>query len=1194
MTHPANLAAAAASKSAIGSLGACPLRQTHVQLLPLAYGLVEKTRDPSAELTLPYSLTSRPLGIRLLRDGWLYIIDNLSGELYEYRMLNGSVDAFLHRGKTVTEDQRAAFEARPALVFSRKATLHVSFAEVQWTAAKCGQVLESLEDRGYFMQAVDLGPVNCLTGGTHLLTVEQAKRWLAELPPGAPAPEAALMPAVQVSDAPAHEREPYLWEQQARFREAHIGELLGRVRGPYQDDTLFLVVQDDLGVLRDLAQYQDQVVRWVDTWKDTEHNERDYLLACYIESLSELSIKDLEELDKTEQDPAINALFADLEQLPEPQRAQTREALRAYLNQGGKVAPADVSPSPQLEQLRREAVDKAYELNRFDGVAPDASAYGRASDEADRVYYTREHFQMAPDDFVERHVQTLVELGKTHDRRVLDLLDGSLFSGKRGINDLIDRPAMDETLWRHRDDLSRWNRMLERITADRTHLVTAGRYHRAAWYYDSHDPQQLGQTFTAEYACLMDICRSDWASEALLGYLEQHPELTRPLFYTLPLRLRPELIAQYSTLSNAGMALLTHLPQWLDTLRRIERPHLPALDDLPDHTRAVADAAQHTLSPALNLGLSRALEGFDLSGDKLPDLEQLFRQLPKALPARLLDAAKTTGATFTVASPAEHEALNWKIKYVLSERAYLTDLNRQRNRLTHNKNRQGHMTPRAVELQNEIVRVRGVLAEYEGQLAAALSPIAELPDQSARLYGATPARAGLTVLFPPAQQYEVRRLLSNIRLGIQEVPTAGLVKSEGMGLLVVLVQIINLADAVRDLKSQSRNERIWMPVLDAAITMGAAGFTAAQSLADTSLRASSDRLVAGLQHHALQSVHVQMGKLHVGLGLFTYGFGLASSIPSFQTQQKNWQQATRSGNHAGRNSAALASTGAAGMTTVNSYGLGHTVHAGYSVLMAKNSAARTAAWAAAGTRLSTVFFRFNLAGALFTVLELGGTWLFNRYNLSAHGQWLKTTPWSRDSAERGDHSLETYCRDLADLIDAPYAQLGPNAHDSWLKNLLLKAKPSDIHLVLPRRSLKDFQPPLSGQPRMRLGIGAHRISVPLHHRGVPRERKTVISNEIVNSLRIVESDTDKLVLCLCYPPDPDNEFSPATETLELVVCLQTLNDKGAWVSRNQVIRLDPRGQGHYPISPRDTVPELPLMFRVETHLLELADHAHQP
>jgi hypothetical protein len=31
-----------------------------VQLLPLRYGLVEKTLDPGAELEMPYALTARP------------------------------------------------------------------------------------------------------------------------------------------------------------------------------------------------------------------------------------------------------------------------------------------------------------------------------------------------------------------------------------------------------------------------------------------------------------------------------------------------------------------------------------------------------------------------------------------------------------------------------------------------------------------------------------------------------------------------------------------------------------------------------------------------------------------------------------------------------------------------------------------------------------------------------------------------------------------------------------------------------------------------------------------------------------------------------------------------------------------------------------------------------------------------------
>jgi hypothetical protein len=77
---------------------------------------------------------------------------------------------------------------------------------------------------------------------------------------------------------------------------------------------------------------------------------------------------------------------------------------------------------------------------------------------------------------------------------------------------------------------------------------------------------------------------------------------------------------------------------------------------------------------------------------------------------------------------------------------------------------------------------------------------------------------------------------------------------------------------------------------------------------------------------------------------------------------------------------------------------------------------------------------------------------------------------------RGDHSLDEYQSYLAFLIHAPYAQLGPNPYDSWLKNLLFKARPSDIHLVLPRVTLENLLPPFGGKPTHRLGIGAHRIS----------------------------------------------------------------------------------------------------------------------
>nr|TSB48789.1 hypothetical protein FEE99_28180 [Pseudomonas sp. ef1] len=412
-----------------------------------------------------------------------------------------------------------------------------------------------------------------------------------------------------------------------------------------------------------------------------------------------------------------------------------------------------------------------------------------------------------------------------------------------------------------------------------------------------------------------------------------------------------------------------------------------------------------------------------------------------------------------------------------------------------------------------------------------------------------------------------------------------------MGLLVVLVQVVNLVGAYREVMKQTRDRKKRAEFSAALAATGAAGFTAAQGLADTALRARRSSLIASLQLEALQQVRVQIGKLHVGLGFFTYIFGFRTSITSLGNQDRKWQDAIRSGTPSEQSAAALATLGAAGMVAANGYGASNTFHASFKVLTALNSSARAAAWAAAGTRLSTVFFRFNLAGALFTVLEFVGTWMFNRYNLSAHDKWLKITPWSRDEEMRGDHSLDDYQNYLAFLIHAPYAQSGPDPSDTWLKTLLFGAKPSDIHLVLPRLTLNDLLPPLNGKPSQRLGIGAHRLVAPLHGRGVPQVRKEVISEEILSSLRIVKSSPDGLVLCLHYPIRPDSDYTPAKETLELAICIQTVNGKGGAESRTRVIHIDPRDSGHFAVVTPGSVKENPPVLLVETQYLEWADHA---
>ena len=101
------------------------------------------------------------------------------------------------------------------------------------------------------------------------------------------------------------------------------------------------------------------------------------------------------------------------------------------------------------------------------------------------------------------------------------------------------------------------------------------------------------------------------------------------------------------------------------------------------------------------------------------------------------------------------------------------------------------------------------------------------------------------------------------------------------------------------------------------------------------------------------------------------------------------------------------------------------------------------------------------------------------------------------------------------------------------------------------------------------------------------------STGLVNSLRIVQAEPDRLVLCLRYPVNPDAEFTPASETLELAVCVETLSANGIWQPRIQVIRINPRSTGRFPVLPLQSVTDYPPLLLDETHLLETADHAHQ-
>ncbi|WP_228394075.1 toxin VasX [Pseudomonas helleri] len=1171
------------------SMGTCPLMKTTVQLIPLRYAIVDNPAlDPASEVAMPYSLGARPLGIRLLRDGWLYVIEGSSGTLSEYRIEDGLVSAMLWQGREVFDDDREAPIHEPRLIYAKTSTLYVTFSEVPWTAKKCQQVLSSTSERNHFMQAVDLSKAKCDTGGPHLLTPDMTEHWLAEVaterieaeqenPATTLAEHTSSTQQRLDAELPEHERLPYLWETPARFAQTSMNRLTGCIHPQYRHDTLYLVLEDTLGVMRDLANYQDHVVDWIDDWSNggakPGHNERDYVLACYIESLSQLNAQDVKTLIGESTDPAHKALLDDLQGMAEPQRGVTDAAIIEYLEKGGLMTPPAGSPVPaELEELRQRAQFSANE-DRLSTVK-----------NVDRRFYTREHFQVAPAAFLDKHFETLVALGKHRFKELNDVLHGAKF-GQRGVNDLIDREAMDRELLAHRAGLARWNHLLDAITADRVKLMCSGAFHKAGWYFDPMDIGHAGHAFATEYACLKDICRSDDACEQLLAYSERNPQFSRPLYYTLPYSDQTSLWVHYAFLLAAGMVLFNNSPELLARLRSIEHNRLPALDDLPDSTRSVANAALNTLTPALNRGLENVLVNFDefFKNNAMPDVEELLRKLPVALKSRIVQAAKTEGVTFHFATPQEQAALRETLRETFKLRQEIALLKQKRAQ----SNRQhGHKSQTSRELLEKIQYDSQRLDLEQRRLAASLSPIPELPDEHARIFGSTQGKAGLTVIFPNEGKRQVAGLMDNFRKGVQRAPVMN-VLGDGAALLLFVAQAVNLVQVVKETMAVSSDKRVWVPFVSAALATGAAGFAAAQGIFDTALSAQAKNLGEVLARNSLSRLQVTMGKLHIGLGFVTYALGFAAALVSFNGYQKQWSQAVLTGNRGAQNGALIAMVASGGLATTNAYGFGHTAKAGYQVLMAAKGEARKTAWKVAGARLGSVFFRSSWAGGFFTVLELAGIWLYNRYNTSGHDQWLQSTPWGLDIDKRIDFSLQEFQHYLTLQQQAPFVEVKRSDDESFWQSMLGGAKPGEIFVILPGMTLADYQDKLDGRANHGLKIGAQRITTFLRgDRGVPVEQREVVTEHVQAGLYRMVSKPEKeqsgsapLLIKLTYPRNPERTIGNISEELLIELELQSLDDEGQLVRRNYRIRFNPLEGGRFLSAKQhfDSSVEMPLL-----------------
>lgn len=960
-----NLAAKSSSDAKAAS-GTCPLMKNKVQLLPLRYGLVERL-DPSAEVAVPYKLKSRPLGIRLLRDGWLYVIVEKKPKaiLHEYCIEKGAITQLLWNKAEVSADKRTSNVGEAKLIFPRNEPLHVAYAEIQWTAAKCSQVLKSTKERQYFMQAVDLHSVDCTNGGANLLTDNQAGKWLADVAEK-PATGAAVL-----GMKPA-ETQDYAWEHDPLFRKSQLGLLKKDLHPQYEHDHLYLVVQDDLGVLRDLAAHQDLATDWIIDWSGAETNNKKYVIGCYIESLYSLNESRL--LSSAKADPR----FAKLEQETTPEQ---RQSISDYINVKYKTQWS--GPGTHSGAIK--------------------AAHNRMRQSLGESLYERY------EDFIEGL-----------DENAEDALEGAKI-GQRGINDLVDRPAMESFLKQQRSQLARWNDRLDLITEDRIAMVKAERFHRGAWYFDPHSSQQVEAALATEYACLKDICRTDKATEAMATLLDKRPELSLPTFFTLShtdqVDMQAKLIGFTKAIRDLRMAKDDY--QGANELslnfKGLVEQRLPAVFNLSEDGATFDQARNTAYEPAKQLRLANAMESAKqgLRAGASFDPNKVLRNLPGSAWLDVLRAFGKGGITLEFASVNQIRAFEADTTKLQEMRSQLAAL-KNRIRQTLALERRGRVvkgTHRALAAERNALKQ--AMLPLEGRVAAAISPV-----------GDGPSKVGVKIKgLNNTQVVEFQRMVEDFNM---KRPFKGLAvevfKSYGADVFasaVAVMQIRNFLTVASELsrkKEWELTERLALG--NAFLSMAGGVFAAAQGIAVTSLSQAIKNYTSAAGKIKMAA---RLGKLTASFGLPAYVSSALSSAISLKDNLVKWGEGLRRGDGAMLAGASMSALGDAGQVGLNGWATVRTTGIVLEVLK-DTQQARAVAWAAAGGRLLSIAARANLIGLALTGLQLGGEWLYNRNNLSKLDEWLLQGPWGLEDAKR---SLQEEHLRLADITAAPQAELQP-------------------------------------------------------------------------------------------------------------------------------------------------------------------------
>ncbi|MGP4846214.1 toxin VasX [Marinobacter sp. 1Y8] len=1032
--------------------------------------------------------------------------------------------------------------------------------------------MDNKSEREGLMQRIDLAAASACSGGKDLLTPKQAQQWVAEF--------AEDLEVNTLERSYPQEAGHYQWENQPYYHKTRQGKLIKQQNVDDPSNCLCLVLNDDIGVMLDLAQHQSDVVNNLDEWAKSGSKEgsteRDYVLGTIIESMTVVDktavLSSLERLP----DSDSKAMVADLDKLDKDKKAETTQALLDWLNEdsndGARVGtiardhPAALKA--KLAAIREEATrTNYYEIaDRLNWTTED--------------HYTRAALASADQRFVDKHIKTIKALKEKHNESLRAVLQGASI-GEQGINELIDRPRMEAFMVDQRQKLARWQSQLEKITEDRVTLICGNRFQRAAWYFDPNDEAQIEASFTLEYLCIKDVCRTDYAAEKVASWMEEWPQYTRPMFYALPLvdqAQKKEPMATYANISGAGYGLALKAKDYSQSIINAEAGRLPAIKAMSENIQLKSAAIGDALSPAISMRIAQTMEQLHkgIESERIPPLDEIFRDLPFFLKGKMLDAVAKGAVEFRVSSSEELETFKSNLHKVMQLNSQLSDISKEHERV---KATEGHRSERATLLVEDFHTVRENQRLVSEHLVAALSPIEE-SDVGLKLSPSEAGRAGLAVILPAAEKQQVGRVMQQLRKGVAAIPNANIV-GDGIGVGIFFVQLTSLVGALNEYfmgkDAFGASKSSYLPVLEAAFSTSAAGFACAQGIGDSALGVRANQLARTWQMAELKNVDIQMGKLHAWFGGIAYATAFVSSAFALNKHRNNWLEAVKSGNHQAEIAAVTAMVGSGGLMATNATGVGYSLRAMAQVISAGRAAAltsgaeitgaRAAVWASAGPRLASLFGRLNLLGLILTGVELGGTWFYNYSNRSQRDEWLTSTPWTSDAGENKELTLDDYIEELERTYDVVSVTKSGVIDDSVAAQFCLNC------YSVPANALRR---PLVGREKTKVSIACWRVQPEEGLIFKDPETWVRATMPVLDTLG-ANDDSSYLRLNFKAPAHEKTENGIATSELAMIVKIETHQVSGDYSGSVYMLKIKPDSE--FPVLPVQESPKDRVIWR---------------